>query len=218
MVSNALKKGVDMFSKSKMILIATLVAVTVGFQADWAEARIFHRRHSCHRKHHYRPHPLWGRIVRIPRALVRLVVGGRDYYYDDGLFYIKDKAGQYVVVAPPIGGVIVTLPARHKRILVNGRTYYYYNDVYYAKHKGGYIVVDDPVYAIETLPEKVDVLESASAKGIPEISRYTVHIPGKDGSYLPIELARQGDGYIGPQGEYYPEFPSIEQLKAMYVK
>ena len=27
-----------------------------------------------------------------------------------------------------------------------------------------------------------------------------------------------GNGFIGPQGEFYPDFPRVEQLKVMYGK
>ncbi|MCD4781739.1 MAG: DUF6515 family protein [Candidatus Omnitrophica bacterium] len=206
-----------MFPKRKSIIVLTALALTVFLHADLGEARIFRRRYP-HRRHHYRPHPLWGRIVRIPRKLIHIIVGGRDYYYDRGVFYLKDTGGQYIVVAPPIGGILIELPPKHKRILVNGHIYYYYNDVYYAKHKKGYIVVDDPVYAVESLPEKVMVVAASDPTTVPDAGRYTVHIPHQDGTYVPVELIRRGDGYIGPQGEYYHDFPSIDQLQAMYAK
>ena len=47
---------------------------------------------------------------------------------------------------------------------------------------------------------------------------FTVNIPNYKGSYTPVTLTRSGTGFIGPQGEYYPEFPKIKQLKEMYGK
>jgi hypothetical protein len=47
---------------------------------------------------------------------------------------------------------------------------------------------------------------------------FTVNVPNNNGSYTPIVIRRSGSGYVGPQGEYYPTFPSVSQLKSMYVK
>jgi hypothetical protein len=47
---------------------------------------------------------------------------------------------------------------------------------------------------------------------------FTVYIAKSKGGYAPITMRRSGTGYIGPQGEYYPEFPKIDLLKAMYGK
>jgi len=47
---------------------------------------------------------------------------------------------------------------------------------------------------------------------------FTVNIPNSKGTYTPVTLKKSGNGFIGPQGEYYPQFPSIEQLKVMYAK
>ena len=47
---------------------------------------------------------------------------------------------------------------------------------------------------------------------------YTVNIPNAVGGHTPVKLKKSGDGFIGPQGEYYSEFPSVEQLKLMYGK
>ena len=46
----------------------------------------------------------------------------------------------------------------------------------------------------------------------------TINIPNSNGSYTQVVLRKSGKGYIGPQGEYYPENPSVEQLKVLYGK
>ena len=45
---------------------------------------------------------------------------------------------------------------------------------------------------------------------------FTFSIPNIRGGYTVINLRKYGNGYLGPQGEYYSEFPKIELLKAMY--
>jgi hypothetical protein len=44
----------------------------------------------------------------------------------------------------------------------------------------------------------------------------TVYIPRKNGSVTAVTLVRHNQGYLGPQGEYYPGNPTVEQLKILY--
>ena len=45
---------------------------------------------------------------------------------------------------------------------------------------------------------------------------FTVNVPNADGGYTALIIKKSADGYIGPQGEYYPHFPSVAQLQVMY--
>jgi hypothetical protein len=47
---------------------------------------------------------------------------------------------------------------------------------------------------------------------------FTVNVPNDHGGYTTVLIKRSGNGFVGPQGEYYPEFPKISQLKLMYGK
>ena len=44
----------------------------------------------------------------------------------------------------------------------------------------------------------------------------TVNVPNSNGSYTAVILRRSGNGYLGPQGEYYDQVPPVGQLQAMY--
>jgi len=46
----------------------------------------------------------------------------------------------------------------------------------------------------------------------------TVNVPNSNGGYTAIVLKRSGNGYVGPQGEYYDQIPTTAQLQAMYGK
>ena len=46
----------------------------------------------------------------------------------------------------------------------------------------------------------------------------TVNVPSSNGGYIAVVLKRSGNGYLGPQGEYYDQVPSMAQLQAMYGK
>lgn len=45
-----------------------------------------------------------------------------------------------------------------------------------------------------------------------------VSIPNGDGSYTSITLTKTDKGFMGPQGEFYADHPTEEQLKARYMK
>lgn len=46
----------------------------------------------------------------------------------------------------------------------------------------------------------------------------TVNVPNDNGGYTAVVLKKSGDGFVGPQGEYYAQLPSVDQLKVMYGK
>ena len=45
---------------------------------------------------------------------------------------------------------------------------------------------------------------------------FTVNVPNGQGGYTALVIKKSGDGYVGPQGEYYPQFPSVAQLQGIY--
>lgn len=47
---------------------------------------------------------------------------------------------------------------------------------------------------------------------------FTVNIPNDHGGYTAVVIKRSGNGFTGPQGEFYPEFPKVFQLRIMYGK
>lgn len=146
------------------------------------------------------------------REVVR--VGHERYNYHDGRFY---RPGWFwfeiVLVKPPIGAVVTYLPFGHRTTVVRGATYYYYNDVYYTPCPSGYIVVPAPIAT-------PNLVYAPSAAGVLASPRVTViiNVPNANGSYTPVTLIKGNNGYIGPQGEYYPDHPTLEQLKALYGK
>ena len=44
----------------------------------------------------------------------------------------------------------------------------------------------------------------------------TVNVPNSSGGYTAVVLKRSGNGFVGPQGEYYSQVPTTDQLQAMY--
>ena len=57
---------------------------------------------------------------------------GTDYYYDDGVFFVKNASGQYETIVPPAGAVIEELPDDYSTAtLSDGKEYYLVDDTVY---------------------------------------------------------------------------------------
>lgn len=57
---------------------------------------------------------------------------GSSYYYQDGVFYVQDKDGQYKVILPPAGALVETLPEDYDMVtLPDGKEYYKVDDTVY---------------------------------------------------------------------------------------
>ncbi len=146
--------------------------------------------------------------------------GNHRYDYYNGLFYTSGLFGfSFSVVAPPLGVAVSYLPYGYRTIYVGGVPYYEYNNIYYRPYGTRYVVVERPVL-VESPPEVVYV-PAASTPVPPEAqtgSRETViiNVPRDNGGYVAITLARYTNGFVGPQGEFYPTLPTGEQLRARY--
>jgi hypothetical protein len=141
-----------------------------------------------------------------------VTVGHQKYNYHDGKFYRPWWFGfELIINSPPLGAVIRSLPFGHKTIIVAGVPYYCYDNVYYKPSPIGYVVVPQPVItsnityaAVTTKPQALTV------------NAIVINVPNLNGSYTPVTLVRYNDGYLGPQGEYYPSNPTVDQLRVLY--
>ena len=101
---------------------------------------------------------------------------------------------------------------------VNVSTYpYYYDDYYYIEKPRDYIVIKDPTYQVVEIPKAVEIVQDKKQKET-SVDSFVVNIPNAKGGYTPVTIKRSGEGFVGPQGEFYPEFPKVKQLKVMYAK
>ena len=88
--------------------------------------------------------------------------------------------------------------------MIGGARYYHCDDVYYREVPSGYIVVPQPPVVVAAQPE------AASGEAV------IVNLPNSNGSYTSVRLVKSANGYVGPQGEFYPGKPTVEQLKTLY--
>ena len=64
-----------------------------------------------------------------------------SYYYDDGIFFTKNKSGEYVTIVPPAGALITELPDDYRIVTLGGDEYYAVDDTVYRT-----TVIDGSVY------------------------------------------------------------------------
>ncbi|MDD5618155.1 MAG: hypothetical protein PHG69_03595 [Candidatus Omnitrophica bacterium] len=129
----------------------------------------------------------------------------RGYHWYNGYWWLGDA----IVAGLVIGATLSSLPPNYKTVYVKGARYYYDGVYYYQPAPLGYVVVADPT----TTPLKVvpSTQPQTESSGI-----ITINVPNSKGGYTPVRLTKYKDGYLGPQGEYYPGSPTVEQLKALY--
>jgi len=146
--------------------------------------------------------------------------GGR-YHYGPGWFWFGAAA-----TALTVGAILDSMPRGYTTVVVGGTPYYYFDGLYYRPCPQGYVVVPAPV--VQPAPVAVvtpvapaapvvvaapQAYQPANAEGV-----YSINIPNAKGGYTQVTLKRSGSGYVGPQGEYYNEFPTVDQLQVMYGK
>lgn len=133
------------------------------------------------------------------------------HWYRDGFFWFNTA-----VSALAIGALINRLPPKHTTVVYAGVPYYYAEGYYYRPYeRGGYVVVQPPVVAQPVVvAQQVPVIPIA--QNTQPSDMVTINIPNSRGGYTPVTLRKAGTGYVGPQGEYYSDNPTVEQLKTLY--
>lgn len=100
--------------------------------------------HLDQRYHHDHFYPGPGlRVDRLPERGVRVPHGGRDWYFQGGVWW-RPAGGGFVVATPPLGIVVPILPPAYVSLWIAGTPYYYANGVYYTPTPNGFVVVAPP--------------------------------------------------------------------------
>ena len=152
-------------------------------------------------------------------GIVALSVAGMSLLYSAGMFYRTTPAG-YVVVPAPMGAVVPALPPGYTVVYMGGNPYYYYGNAYYAAAPNGYVVTAPPAIAAPIqapAPAPISQQTVAPASNEPSDAIET-YIPNGNGSFTVVTLRKTEKGFMGPQGEFYADHPTEDQLKARYCK
>ena len=148
--------------------------------------------------------------------------GGGRHYYSGGSWYRHGWLGFDIAVsALTMGALIDSLPPRYSTVVVGGIPYYYSDNYYYQPYPyGGYVVVPPPVLAqpVAVMPQAIPGAATITQPQPQTQEESTINIPNARGGYTAVTLKKAGAGYVGPQGEYYSDNPTVEQLKVLYGK
>ena len=146
---------------------------------------------------------------------------GVNFSFSPGSYYYR--APYY----PPADNVFIFSPG-YQPVGINGVTYYLNNGSYYVYNGYNYqpvalpeTVIEQPVAEIQppaVVTPAAPVYTSTSMADVGEPDSFTINIPNDKGGYTPVTLKESGNGYTGPQGEFYTEFPKVSQLKVIYRK
>ncbi|NTV28676.1 MAG: hypothetical protein HGA80_01180 [Candidatus Omnitrophica bacterium] len=204
---------------NKTLLKLSFLALFVGaflYAPTQAHAWFGHDRHSGPSYRHHDRYPYGSISIGLPHGFLEFGFGGRRYFYNAGLFYLQDRT-QYVVVPPPTGAVIYQIPSGWHTVVIDGVTYYVYNGVYYTRIPQGYQVVQPPAPVIVEPATVAANIVPDQSQSQPQ-QEFAINIPNNKGGYVTVVIKRSGTGFVGPQGEFYEEFPKVTQLQVMYAK
>ena len=121
----------------------------------------------------------------------------------------------------PIGSCFYYLPDYYTTVYVDGTPYYYCDGSYFMPFSNGYQVVPAPAPAPSEDQEATAQAPSdeqpiaAQPKSVSGDTT-TINVPTSKEGFAPVRLVKHKNGYIGPQGEFYPGHPTVSALKALY--
>lgn len=118
------------------------------------------------------------------------------------LFFCSENFAYYGRYGHP--HYVRVLPRGCVSVYLGGVPYYHYRDTYYQRLGTQYVIVTPP-------PTPMTIQSSSDDQ------TFTLQILNSKGGYTPVAIQRSGQGFVGPQGEYYAVFPKVSQLKVMYV-
>jgi len=145
-------------------------------------------------------------FIGLPYGYTTVVIGGMPYYYYDNVYYQAYQGGYVVVEAPPAQTIVVpgqATPTATQQTTTPGIV-----QVQTINAKGL------PAAKIKDSTATGISLQKGTAE-LPD-SVTTINIPNSKGNYTAVKLIKKNNGYIGPQGEFYGEHPTVAQLKALY--
>jgi len=100
--------------------------------------------------------------------------------------------------APVVPTFIDSLPDQAVFVYIDGTKYAYFQGVFYKQIFSGYEAIDPATIVLG--------------------GSFNIAIPNTNGAYTLIQMNAVNNGFVGPQGEFYPQFPAIQQLQAMYIQ
>ena len=111
-------------------LAATAIIITINSQRYHYDQGVYYAPAPSGGGYSVVPAPIGAVVTNLPSGYSVMPVGGSNYFYYGGVFYISNGSS-YTVVAPPAGAVVTELPAGAQETTLDGRKYVVYNGTYY---------------------------------------------------------------------------------------
>lgn len=211
-------KSLSRFALSTFILAGCVVLISPNAHArsrSYKREEQQHKREERYHKREGRHHKKYKDRSRYDGLSLSLGNGDFTFSIGTGPRYVYRPYPRYYRpvserLRPVVGTCVSRLPIGYRTVIINNRYYYLYDGVYYDRTVNGYTVVEpfvQPVVSVVPVVQKVTPYDDFEV---------TLSVPNQKGGYTQVTIARQGDGYVGPQGEYYESFPSVEYLRAIY--
>jgi hypothetical protein len=173
----------------------------------------------------YRPHywgldftyvtPSVGAVVAyMPEGYTTLVVNGIRYYYCDGYYFRSCPSGYVIVPAPEARSSSAAEPSQTTKSPASGSQ---------AQQQSAAAPLAQAAQSGSASAKSGNEAQNAEnaaaaapAKASAGDGAVTINIPNAGGGFTAVKLTKYKDGYKGPQGEFYPNHPTVEELKALY--
>jgi|GEM_PF-1540611 len=88
--------------------------------------------------------------------------------------------------------------------------------IYHYAWRPQYVIPPPIQPAMVVLPQYPQTVTMIPNGAAPDV--ISVNIPDGRGGYVAVNLRRYGTGFLGPEGDYYEEFPTVAQLQIAYLK
>ncbi len=170
-------------------------------------------------------------VAYLPPERTVIYSSGVPYYYYGGSYFTAVPGG-YMVVNPPVvvqqqpQTIVVQQPAPQQVVVQQPAPQ---QVVVQQPAPQQQVVMQQPVQQ-QPAVQAVSAPQQQNYNAPPaypsaltpapksDSSTYDIYLPNGNGTFTLVQLSKTGNGYLGPQGEYYPEHPTMDQLKERYLK
>ena len=195
-----------MNAKAKTLILLALAVPAFSLTAGDAFAK-WGRHHKCDYENDYHDRHDRGKRFRIHHR-------GRNYFYEDGMFFRKAGFG-FVAIAPPMGVIVPVLPFGYAAFHYGpGLDFYCMGGIYYRHVPEGYMVVPEDEFERNRRRERHG--DRHGSRGNSREREYSEYIPDTDGTITSVKFEKSDSGYLGFQGEFRDGKPSMFGLSMLF--
>jgi hypothetical protein len=158
----------------------------------------------------------------LPERTHVVVINGRVYYVVDDVYY-RTAPGGYVIVDTPVESTpVVTAKPEPQTgtytLYVPKKAGDGYVPVTLKRVDGGYIGPQGEFYpTMPPVPLLTEMYGLDEQARLERTDVFLIYVPNKDGkTFTRVTLMRRDQGFVGPQGEFYPLMPTVAHLAALY--